>query len=56
MRHGTPTDTNPIAARDAVAAGVAGAISIRSGSRPQEIPVLSDEMLEYFTAHQPARG
>ncbi|MGN8027713.1 ROK family protein [Microbacterium sp. 22242] len=55
VRNGTPTDTNPLAARDAVAAGVAGALSIRSGSQPQEIPVLSEELREYFAAHQPAR-
>lgn len=55
VRHGSPTDTSPVAARDAVAAGIAGAISIRSGSRPQEIPALPDEVLAYFAAHQPAR-
>lgn len=54
VRSGAPTQTNPVAARDAVAAGVAGALSIRSGSQPQEIPALSDELLAYFAAHQPS--
>jgi len=55
VRRGAPTDTNPVAARDAVAAGVAGALSIRSGSEPYEIPRLSDELLAYYSAHQPTR-
>ncbi|MFD6699659.1 MULTISPECIES: Gfo/Idh/MocA family protein [unclassified Microbacterium] len=55
VRNGTPTDTNPLAARDAVAAGIAGALSIRSGSRPQQIPVIADEVRQYFTDHQPSR-
>ena len=55
VRTGAPTDTSPVAARDAVAAGIGGALSIRSHSEPFEIPRLSDEMLEYYAAHQPAR-
>ena len=56
VRNGTPTDTNPIAARDAVAAGVAGALSIRSGSQPQQIPTLPEDLRAYFAARQPARS
>ncbi len=55
VRDGSPTDTNPLAARDAVAAGVAGAVSIRSGSAPQTIPELPADIVDYFRAHQPAR-
>jgi len=55
VRRGTPTDTNPVAARDAVAAGIGGALSIRSGSEPYEIPKLSEELLAYYSAHQPVR-
>lgn len=55
VRSGAPTDTNPIAAREAVAAGVAGAASIRNGSAPQTIPELPHDLVEYFTQHQPVR-
>lgn len=56
VRRGTPTDTSPVAARDAVAAGIGGALSIRSQSEPVEIPRLSDELLAYYAAHQPSRS
>ncbi|MFD6177322.1 MULTISPECIES: ROK family protein [unclassified Isoptericola] len=55
VRRGTPTDTSPVAARDAVAAGIGGALSIRSDSAPFEIPRLPEELLDYYAAHQPAR-
>jgi predicted dehydrogenase len=55
VRRGTPTDTSPVAARDAVAAGVAGALSIRSASEPVEIPRLPADLLDYYAAHQPSR-
>ncbi|MFE7408126.1 ROK family protein [Isoptericola sp. NPDC057559] len=55
VRRGTPTDTSPVAARDAVAAGIGGALSIRSESTPFEIPRLPDELLDYYAAHQPVR-
>ncbi|MFC8596950.1 ROK family protein [Isoptericola sp. NPDC057191] len=55
VRRGTPTDTSPVAARDAVAAGVGGALSIRADSTPFEIPQLPAELLDYYAAHQPAR-
>ncbi|MFE6969766.1 ROK family protein [Isoptericola sp. NPDC057653] len=55
VRRGTPTDTSPVAARDAVAAGIGGALSIRSASTPFEIPRLPDELLDYYAAHQPVR-
>ncbi|WP_052460915.1 ROK family protein [Microbacterium gorillae] len=55
VREGAPTATNPLDARDAVAAGVAGAASIRGGSEPQTIPPLPAEVVDYFRAGQPAR-
>ena len=55
VRRGTPTDTSPVAARDAVAAGIGGALSIRAGSAPVEIPQLPAELLDYYAAHQPSR-
>ncbi|WP_243225920.1 Gfo/Idh/MocA family protein [Microbacterium sp. CIAB417] len=55
VRDGGATRTSPVAARDAVAAGVGGALSIRSGSRPFEIPRLPEDVLEHYAAHQPAR-
>ncbi|HEV7185452.1 MAG: ROK family protein [Actinomycetales bacterium] len=55
VRRGTPTDTSPVAAREAVAAGVAGAASIRSGSSAQHIPPLREELLDYFGQYQAQR-
>jgi predicted dehydrogenase/predicted NBD/HSP70 family sugar kinase len=55
VRTGAATDTNPVAARDAVAAGIAGALSIRAGSTPQHIPEVPEEIRRYFLAHQPNR-
>lgn len=52
VRVGGPTETSPVAARDAVAAGVAGAVSIRSGAQPQTIPSVPEEQVRYFAGHQ----
>ncbi len=52
VRSGAPTDTNPVAARDAVATGVAGATSIRDGSRPVHVPEVPQDLADYFTHHQ----
>jgi predicted dehydrogenase len=52
VRDGSPTDTSPVAARNAVAAGVAATHSLRSGSVPQRVPDLSDELLDYFARGQ----
>ncbi|WP_446667004.1 Gfo/Idh/MocA family protein [Flexivirga sp. B27] len=52
VRNGTPTDTSPLSARDAVAAGIAGAESIRSGSRPVHVPELEPAVRAYFEHHQ----
>jgi predicted dehydrogenase len=45
---GTPTVVSPLAARAAVAAGALAAESIRSGSRPFDVPPLPQHVLEHF--------
>jgi len=49
------TDTSPVAARNAVAAGVAATTSLRDGSTAQRIPELSSDLLDYFAGHQRTR-
>nr|WP_279671699.1 Gfo/Idh/MocA family oxidoreductase [Flexivirga meconopsidis] len=52
VRAGTATDTSPVSARDAVAAGVAGAESIRNGSKPIRVPQVAESVLDYFANNQ----
>ncbi|WP_420114958.1 Gfo/Idh/MocA family protein [Pseudactinotalea sp.] len=52
VRTGSPTDTSPVAARDAVAAGVAGATSLRTGSQPQHISPVPPDLADYYAHHQ----
>lgn len=47
------TNTSPVAARNAVAVGVKGAESIRSGNVPYDIPPLAPGVREYFDGGQP---
>ena len=47
-REGGATETSPVAAREAVAAGVAATISLRSGGAPQVVPAPASEVLHYF--------
>ncbi|MGO2542308.1 Gfo/Idh/MocA family protein [Specibacter sp. AOP5-B1-6] len=54
-RDGGATDTSPIAAREAVAAGVVAAQSLRTGGGALDIPALPPEWVEYFNAGQPTR-
>ncbi len=54
-RDGGVTDTSPIAAREAVAAGVLAAQSLRSRGSSLDIPPLPAAWIEYFNAGQPAR-
>ena len=42
-------NVSPIAARYAVAAGVKGHYSMRNGNLPQDIPPLSQEIIDYFS-------
>ncbi|MBC6451183.1 Gfo/Idh/MocA family protein [Actinokineospora xionganensis] len=55
VREGEPTDTDPVSAREAIAAGVAATRSLRTGSTPQRVPPVTPEISAYFAAHQPAR-
>jgi hypothetical protein len=54
-RDGGATETSPIAAREAVAAGVLAAQSLRTGGGALDIPALPAAWVEYFTAGQPSR-
>jgi predicted dehydrogenase len=51
-RDGGRTDTSPVAAREAVAAGCAGAQSLRSGGQPVTIHPVPAEMVAYFANGQ----
>ena len=48
IRFDAPTNANPMAARDAVATGVMGHVSMRNGNMPQEVPALDKKLAEYF--------
>jgi predicted dehydrogenase len=54
VAEGGRTDTSPLAAREAVAAGLAAATSLRSGSVPVAVAPVPADLAEYFTAGQPA--
>ena len=55
--HGGRTETSPIAAREAVAAGFAATRSLRSAGIPQEIEPPDPVLAAYFAAGQPgSRG
>lgn len=49
---GTPTNANPVAARDSVATGVQGHYSMRNGNIPMDIPEVDPELREYFENFQ----
>ena len=49
---GGPTETSPVAAREAVAAGVAATVSMRDGGRPVAVPAVDPELAAYFADHQ----
>jgi predicted dehydrogenase len=51
-RFGGVTDSSPVAAREAVAAGVAATQSLRNGSVPVDINALPTDLLEYFARGQ----
>ena len=54
-RSGGRTDTSPVAARMAVAAGVRATESLRDGGAPRDIPPLDPALARYFAEGQPAR-
>jgi predicted dehydrogenase len=47
---GGPTDTSPVAAREAVAAAVAATTSLRSGAAPVAVPALDPALVRHFEA------
>lgn len=51
-RDGGPTETSPVAARQAVAAGVAATQSLRSGGGMVEVPELDPDVAAWFAADQ----
>jgi predicted dehydrogenase len=52
VRDGTVPNTSPVAARYAVAAGVAATQSLRSGNAPQDVPTLAPALVDYFDRGQ----
>jgi predicted dehydrogenase len=52
VRDDVPLNTSPVAARYAVAAGCMGTESVRDGSTPREIPLLDQELVDYFERGQ----
>jgi hypothetical protein len=55
VRDGIQAKTSPIAARNAVAVGVLGHRSMRTGCRPQKIPPVPPRLLDYFENGQVGR-
>ena len=55
VRDGVKTKTSPVAARNAVAVGVLGHKSMRTGCCLQNIPPVSQSLLDYFEAGQVTR-
>ncbi len=49
---GGATETSPVAAREAVAAGVAATASLRAGGTPVSVPEVDAEVLRYFAGNQ----
>ena len=49
---GDVTDTTPLGAREAVAAGVAATTSLRGGNVPVDVPRVRPEIAEYFNRNQ----
>jgi predicted dehydrogenase len=52
-RDGGPTRTSPVAARDAVAAGVAATTSLRDGGTLTAVPALAPDIAAYFDGGGP---
>ena len=51
-RTGTPANTSPLDAWQAVATAIQATESLRDGSTPRHIPSLPTKLVEYFTNHQ----
>ncbi|HEY5979262.1 MAG TPA: Gfo/Idh/MocA family oxidoreductase [Microlunatus sp.] len=52
VRTGEPTDTSPVAAREAVAAGVTATASLRDDGSARAVPELDPDLMAYFEAGQ----
>ncbi|WP_392896741.1 Gfo/Idh/MocA family protein [Streptomyces sp. LN699] len=52
VRHGGATDTSPVAARMAVAAGCLATTSLREGGTPRRVPPLDPGLMAYFEQGQ----
>ncbi|MGY6026309.1 Gfo/Idh/MocA family protein [Streptomyces spinosirectus] len=52
VREGGRTDTSPVAARMAVAAGYGATRSLRAGGAVEEVPPLDDDLVAYFERGQ----
>lgn len=52
VRTGEPTETSPVAAREAVATAVAATTSLRSGGSALTVPELDGDLVAYFDAGQ----
>lgn len=53
VREGGPTETSPVAAREAVAAGVLATDSLRTDENVRSIPPLDPQLVAYFDGGQP---
>jgi predicted dehydrogenase len=53
VAYGGATETSPVAAREAVATGIAATTSLRSGGAPVEVPAIAPHLADYFERHQP---
>lgn len=53
VRSGGVTDTSPVAAREAVAAGVAATESLRADGRPVTVSRVDPGLAAWFAAGQP---
>lgn len=49
-----PTATTPVEARDAVATGVCGTLSVRADGLPHDVPPVAPELAAYFAGNQSA--
>lgn len=54
--HGGRTDTSPVAAREAVAAGVRATESLRGDGGARDVPPLDPALVAWFDAGQPSRS
>ncbi|WP_295013409.1 Gfo/Idh/MocA family protein [uncultured Microbacterium sp.] len=52
VRDGGPTETSPVAAREAVAAGILATASLRGDGSAIEVPPLSEDLIGYFARGQ----